>query len=426
MDDLTKALVPISAVKLALMAKQVRADSRNVLAADPIAVVGMACRVPGADSPDQFWQLLCNGIDTVSTIPTDRWDANSWFNSDLSATAKSTTKSGAFLKQIDSFDADYFGILPREAERMDPQQRLFLEVAIEAIDDAGFPQERLRGSRAGVFVASIHNDYAQLQYNDPETIDLRTLTGTLHSVLANRLSYLLDLRGPSISIDTACSSSLVAIHLASQSLRLGETDIAIAGGVSLMIVPELMVAMSKVGFMSPDGRSKTFDASADGFGRGEGCGIVVLKRLSDAVADHDRILAVIRGSAVNQDGHSTVLTAPNGLAQEQLIRTTLASAQLEPHRIGFVEAHGTGTALGDPIEVEAIASTFGRPHPDVSPCLLGSVKANVGHLEAAAGVIGLVKAVLALGREAVPPQVHFNKLNPHISLARTRLRFRPR
>jgi acyl transferase domain-containing protein/NADPH:quinone reductase-like Zn-dependent oxidoreductase len=421
MDDSTKAFAPISAVKLALMAKQVRADNRKILAADPIAIVGMACRVPGADSPDQFWQLLCNGVDTVSTIPNDRWDANSWFDSDLSATAKSTTKSGAFLNQIDSFDADYFGILPREAERMDPQQRLFLEVAIEAIDDAGFPQERLHGSRAGVFVASIHNDYAQLQYNDPETIDLRTLTGTLHSVLANRLSYLLDLRGPSVSIDTACSSSLVAIHLASQSLRLGETDVAIAGGVSLMIVPELMVAMSKVGFMSPDGRSKTFDASADGFGRGEGCGVVVLKRLSDAVADRDRILGVIRGSAVNQDGHSTVLTAPNGLAQEQLIRATLASAQLEPQRIGFVEAHGTGTALGDPIEVEAIASTFGRPHPDVSSCLLGSVKANIGHLEAAAGVIGLIKAVLALGRGAVPPQVHFNQLNPHISLDRTRL-----
>ena len=215
-----------------LLAKQTGAENRKIITADPIAIVGMACRVPGADSPDQFWQLLSDGIDAVSTIPTDRWDADSWFDSDLSVTAKSTTKCGAFLNQIDSFDADYFSILPREAERMDPQQRLFLEVAIEAIDDAGFPQERMRGTRTGMFVASIHNDYAQLQYNDPEMIDLRTLTGNLHSVLASRLSYMLDLRGPSISIDTACSSSLVAVHLASQSLRLGETDIAIAGGVS--------------------------------------------------------------------------------------------------------------------------------------------------------------------------------------------------
>ena len=218
---------------------------------------------------------------------------------------------------------------------MDPQQRLLLEVAIEALDDAGLPHERLRGSRTGVFIASYHNDYAQLQYNDLEAIDARTLTGTLHSVLANRLSYFLDLRGPSISIDTACSSSLVAVHLACQSLRSGESDIAIAGGVSLMITPELMVAMSKVGFMAPDGRCKTFDAQADGFGRGEGCGVVVLKRLADAIADGDRMLAVIRGSAVNQDGHSTLLAAPNGLAQQALIREALANgaARAGAHRL---------------------------------------------------------------------------------------------
>src|SRR5580692_1865079 len=279
----------------------------------------------------------------------------------------------------------------------------------------------LAASRTGVVVATYYNDYAQLQFSDPDAIDLRTLTGTLHSVLANRLSWFFDLRGPSISIDTACSASLVAVHLACQSLRLGESNIAVTGGVSLMIAPELLVSMSKVGFMAPDGRCKTFDEQADGFGRGEGCSVVVLKRLSDAIADADRVLAVIRGSAVNQDGHSTLLTAPNGPAQQALIRDTLARAQLSPNRIGFVETHGTGTALGDPIEVEAIAATIGQPFPGSGQCLLGSVKANLGHLEAAAGATGLVKAVLALQHEAVPGQVNYRRLNPHIQLQGTRL-----
>ncbi|HET9206060.1 MAG TPA: type I polyketide synthase, partial [Burkholderiaceae bacterium] len=331
------------------------------------------------------------------------------------------TRQGGFLRQIDAFDAGYFGILPREAERMDPQQRLLLEVAMEAFDDAGLPRERLARSRTGVYAASYHNDYAQLQYADPEAIDLRTLTGTLHSVLANRLSFLLDLRGPSLSIDTACSSGLVAVHLACQSLRSGETDVALAAGVSLMITPELLVAMSKVGFMSPDGRCKTFDAGADGFGRGEGCGAIVLKRLSDAVADGDRVLAVVRATAVNQDGHSTVLSAPSGPAQQALLRDALAQAQIEPSRVGFIETHGTGTALGDPIEVEAIAAVLGKPSPQGDRCHLGSIKANIGHLEAAAGVAGLIKTVLALQHEAIPPQPHFSTLNPHLSLAGTRL-----
>jgi myxalamid-type polyketide synthase MxaC len=410
----------ISAIKLALMAKQIRSQSETILRADPIAIIGMACRVPGGDTSEQLWTQLCKGSNAIREIPADRWDANEWYDPDLSASAKSTTRWGGFLERIDAFDADYFGILPREAQRMDPQQRLLLEVAIEAIDDAGLPHERLRGSRTGVYIASYHNDYAQLQHSDVEAIDLRTLTGTLHSVLANRLSYFLDLRSPSMSIDTACSSSLVAIHMACQSLRFGETNLAIAGGVSLIIAPELMVSMSKIGFMSPVGLCKTFDAQADGFVRGEGCGIVLLKRLSDAIADRDRVLAVIRGSAVNQDGRSTVLAAPNGLAQEALIRESLASAQLEGSRIGFFEAHGTGTALGDPIEVEAIVNTVGR-NQGSTPCLLGSVKANLGHLEAAAGVTGLIKAVLALRHEAVPAQINFSKLNPHISLADTRL-----
>ena len=421
MSDTAHPIAGLSALKLALLAKEVRAQAQQVLRADPIAIVGMACRVPGGgDTPQDFWRLLKDGVDAVREVPPERWDAATWFDADLSAPAKAATRHAGLLDRIDGFDADYFGVLPREAERMDPQQRLFLEVAMEALDDAGQTRERLAASRTGVFVASYHNDYAQLQYGDPASIDARTLTGTLHSVLANRLSYFLDLHGPSLSIDTACSSSLVAVHLACQSLRFGESDLAVAGGVSLIIAPELMVSMSKVGFMAVDGRCRTFDAEANGFGRGEGCGLVVLKRLSDAVADGDRVLAVVRGSAVNQDGHSTLLAAPHGPAQEALIREALDNAQLDAARIGYVEAHGTGTALGDPIEVEAITNVLGRV-PGASRCLLGSAKANIGHLEAAAGVTGLIKAVLALRHEAVPPQVHFTRLSPHISLDGTRL-----
>jgi acyl transferase domain-containing protein/NADPH:quinone reductase-like Zn-dependent oxidoreductase len=422
MNDAGLPAVDVSAIKLALAARQMRGEAAQALRADPIAIVGMGCRLPGGvDTPDRFWQLLRAATETVGTIPPDRWDAAAWYDPDLAAAGKANVRQGSFLDRIDGFDAAYFGVPPREAERMDPQQRLFLEVVIEALDDAGLPQPVLAGSRTGVFVASYHNDYAQLQFADAETIDLRTLTGTLHSVLANRLSHHLDLRGPSVSIDTACSASLVAVHLACQSLRMGETDIAITGGVSLMIAPELTVAMSKVGFMAPDGRCKTFDAAADGFGRGEGCSVLILKRLSDAIADRDRVLAVVRGSAVNQDGHSTVLAAPNGQAQEALIRAALSAARLTPARIGFVETHGTGTALGDPIEVEAIAATLGRPAADAGACLLGSVKANLGHLEAAAGATGLIKAVLALRHAAVPAQPNFRRLNPHIALDGTRL-----
>ncbi len=411
----------LSAIKLALMAKKLRADAAAVLRAEPIAIVGMGARCPGAESPEELWSLLSSGRDAIREVPSERWNLDALFDPDPAAPGKMLTRSGGFLDQVEGFDAAYFGILSREAERMDPQQRLFLEVSIEALEDAGLSRERLRGSRTSVFVASYHDDYSLLQLGDLEGIDERTLTGTLQSVVANRLSYFLDLRGPSVTIDSACSSSLVAVHLACQSLRAGESDLAVAGGVSLIVNPTMMVAMSKVGFMAPDGRCKTFDAAANGFGRGEGAGAVVLKRLSDAIADDDRIVGVIRASAVNQDGHSTVLAAPNGMAQRELIREALSSAQLDSSRIGFVEAHGTGTALGDPIEVEALAETVGKPAPDASACYIGSAKANLGHLEAAAGVVGLIKTVLALEHGAVPPQPKFEKLNPYISLAGSRL-----
>jgi acyl transferase domain-containing protein/NADPH:quinone reductase-like Zn-dependent oxidoreductase/acyl carrier protein len=416
----TPALSNLSSVKLALMAKQARAQLGPIVRAEPIAVVGIGCRFPGgADSPEAYWNLLRDGVDAVGDVPADRWDVDALYDPDPAAPGKMSARSGGFLREVDRFDAHYFGILRREAERMDPQQRLFLEVAIEALDHAGLPRERLAGSATGVFIASYYNDYTLMQLADHEWIDGRTLTGTQHSVLANRLSYLLDLRGPSISVDTACSSSLVAVHLACQSLRAGESDAALAGGVSLMLAPELMITLSKVGFMSASGRCRTFDAAADGFIRGEGCGVVVLKRLSDAIADSDQVLAVIRGSAVNQDGHSTVLAAPSGLAQQALLREALANAQLSPSRVGFVEAHGTATPLGDPIEVEALAAVIGAPRADDSSCYLGSAKANLGHLEAAAGVAGLIKATLVLSHAQIPRQLHFERLNPHLSLSAT-------
>ncbi len=417
MTDSGGSLRGLSAVKLALMAKQARTQLGAIARAEPIAVIGMGCRFPGgANSPAQFWQLLCDGTDAVGEIPPTRWDVDESFDDDPAVPGKSTVRQGGFLDGIDQFDAPFFGILRREAEKMDPQQRIFLEVAIEALEHAGQTRESLAGSPTGVFVASYYNDYTTLQLADRDAIDARTLTGTLHSVLANRVSYLLDLRGPSLSIDTACSSSLVAVHLACQSLRAGESRVALAGGVSLMISPEQMIVLSKVGFISPTGRCRTFDADADGFIRGEGCGAIVLKRLSDALTDGDRIFSVIRGTAVNQDGHSTVLAAPNGLAQQALLRDALENAQLSPDRIGFVETHGTATPLGDPIEVEALAAMFGAPRSDGSRCYLGSVKANIGHLEAAAGIAGLIKATLVLLHGEIPRQVHFTRLNRHLSL----------
>ena len=410
----------LSAVKLALMARQARAQLGAIARAEPIAVIGMGCRFPGgANSPEEFWAVLRNGVDAVGEIPRTRWDVDAFHDSDPATPGKIAVNAGGFIADVAEFDASFFGIMRREAERMDPQHRVFLEVAIEALDHAGQTRERLSGSDTGVFIASYYNDYAMMEFADHDFIDARTLTGTQHSVLANRLSYLLDLRGPSISIDTACSSSLVAIHLACQSLRTGESSMALAGGVSLMLAPEMMITLSKVGFMSPTGRCRTFDALADGFIRGEGCGVVVLKRLSDAIADGDRVLSVIRGTAVNQDGHSTVLAAPNGLAQQALVRTALANAQLSPDRVGFVETHGTATPLGDPIEVEALAAVIGAPRADGSRCYLGSAKANLGHLEAASGVAGLIKATLVLQHAEIPRQLHFTTLNPHLSLAGT-------
>ncbi|HEY9088384.1 MAG TPA: type I polyketide synthase [Anaerolineaceae bacterium] len=413
----------ITAIKLALLAQQIRAQSESgeYLNSEPIAVVGMSCRFPGgANSVDAYWKLLRAGTDAIGEIPADRWDINALYDPAPETPGKMTTRWGGFLDYMpDTFDAAFFGLSPREATRMDPQQRLVLEVAYEALEDAGQTRDTLSGTATGVFIASYHNDYASILNKNWDQIDAYSSTGTAHSIVANRLSYLLNLNGPSLSVDTACSSSLVAAHLACQSLRSGESDLAVAGGVSLMFTPEVTISLSKWGFMAADGRCKAFDSRADGFVRGEGCGMIVLKRLSDALADGDRIYALIRGTAVNQDGRSTVLTAPNGLAQQAVIRKAIENAHVHPADVGYIEAHGTGTSLGDPIEVDALTAVYGQPRAAGNDCVLTSVKTNIGHLEAAAGVAGLIKVVLSMRHGLIPRHLHFRQLNPHISLEGT-------
>lgn len=405
----------MSAPRLALLARNARRDGLAALLREPIAIVGMGCRFPGgASTPSRFWALLRQRFDAVREVPTDRWSIDAWYDSDPATPGKTSVRHGSFLDDIAGFDADFFGISRREAERMDPHQRLALEVVWEALEDAGVSLRSVWEKPVGVFAASYNNDYVLHQYLRNEAINERTITGVVHSIVANRISHYLGLHGPSLTIDTACSSSLVAVHLACQSLRNGECDVALAGGVSLMIRAEPFVAMSKAGFMSPDGRCKTFDARADGFGRGEGCGFIVMKRLSDALAAGDRIDAVIRGSAVNQDGRSTVLAAPNGRAQVEVVRAALADGQVDPAEVSLIEAHGTGTRLGDPIEIESLAEALG---PRARPRVIASVKANMGHLEAAAGIAGVIKAVLSIRHRTIPPQVQFERENPLLRLA---------
>jgi acyl transferase domain-containing protein/NADPH:quinone reductase-like Zn-dependent oxidoreductase/acyl carrier protein len=408
----------LSAVKLALLAQQLRAESteQSLLRAEPLAVVGMGCRFPGGASPEEYWQTLYDGIDAIREVPRERWSSEEFLDSDPAAPGKMTSRWGGFIEAADRFDASFFGISPREAARLDPQQRLFLEVSYEALDDAGLTRARLAGEQVGVFAASYHNDYGLTQYSNIETIDAYTGTGTSHSILANRLSYLLDLRGPSISVDTACSASLVAMHLACESLRSGESDIAIAGGVTLMLNPAVSIGLSKWGFLAEDGRCKTFDVRANGFVRGEGAGVVVLKRLGDALADGDTIHGLVRGSAVNQDGRTSVLTAPSGLAQQAVVRAALANGGISAEQISYIEAHGTGTALGDPIEVEALAAVMGE-RPAQQRVVLGAVKTNIGHLEAAAGMAGVIKVLLAMRNQVIPANLHFTAPNPNIGPA---------
>ncbi|WP_202592807.1 phthiocerol type I polyketide synthase PpsB [Mycobacterium tuberculosis] len=390
----------------------------RIAVAEPVAVVGIGCRFPGdVDGPESFWDFLVAGRNAISTVPADRWDAEAFYHPDPLTPGRMTTKWGGFVPDVAGFDAEFFGITPREAAAMDPQQRMLLEVAWEALEHAGIPPDSLGGTRTAVMMGVYFNEYQSMLAASPQNVDAYSGTGNAHSITVGRISYLLGLRGPAVAVDTACSSSLVALHLACQSLRLRETDLALAGGVSITLRPETQIAISAWGLLSPQGRCAAFDAAADGFVRGEGAGVVVLKRLTDAVRDGDQVLAVVRGSAVNQDGRSNGVTAPNTAAQCDVIADALRSGDVAPDSVNYVEAHGTGTVLGDPIEFEALAATYGHGG---DACALGAVKTNIGHLEAAAGIAGFIKATLAVQRATIPPNLHFSQWNPAIDAASTR------
>ncbi len=411
-----QSVSPLRRALLALEDMQTKIDALESAKTEAIAIVGMGCRFPGgADHPDAFWQLLQNRTDAITEVPPDRWNHAAYYSQNPEAPGKINTRYGGFVGEVDQFDAQFFGIAPREAVKLDPQQRLLLEVAWEALESGNIVPDKLLGSFTGVFIGISSFDYAMGLFGGapPSCIDAYAGTGTLLSPAAGRLSYILGLNGPSMVVDTACSSSLLAVHLACQSLRNQECNLALAGGVNRLLSPALSINFSQAGMLSPDGRCQTFDQSANGFVRSEGCGVIVLKRLSTALADGDHILGVIRGSAVNQDGRSSGLTAPNGVAQQAVMRQALANAKVKPSEVDYIEAHGTGTSLGDPIEVGAIGAVF-TERQDSQPLIIGAVKTNIGHLEAAAGIAGLIKVVLSLQHQEIPANLHFHQPNPYI------------
>ncbi|MBQ1076239.1 SDR family NAD(P)-dependent oxidoreductase, partial [Micromonospora sp. C31] len=397
----------------------VPADARAT-ADEPIAIIGLGCRLPGGiDDPTALWAALRAGLDAVGEVPADRWDADAWHDPQARTPGRIVTRAGAFLDDVAGFDAELFRIAPAEARHMDPQQRVALEVAWSALEDARLAPGGLAGSRTGVFLGAMAQEYHLATGADPEAITSHSAVGWDNSIIPARIAYALGLRGPVLAVATACSSSLTALHLAVQSLHRGESDLALAGGVNLMLHPHTSVAMSRFGGLSPDGRCRAFAADAAGYVRGEGCGIVVVRRLSDALRHGDRIYAVVRGSAVNSDGASNGITAPNPAAQVDVVRTALRDAAVDPADVAYVEAHGTGTPLGDPIEADALGEVF-APGRD-EPLLLGSVKTNIGHLEPAAGVAGVIKTALALHHGEIPASLHFTTPNPHIDFAANRL-----
>ncbi|MEU9446616.1 beta-ketoacyl synthase N-terminal-like domain-containing protein, partial [Streptomyces sp. NPDC048304] len=387
-----------------------------------IAVIGLACRLPGAPDADALWRLLRSGDSAVRPTPADRLRL-------AGAPAEGTPgddapRWGGYLDDVTGFDAGFFGISPREADAMDPQQRLVLELAWEALEDSRVVPARLGATSTGVFIGAAHDDYATLAHGlDPDSVTHQSFTGTHRALIANRISYLLGLRGPSVTLDSAQSSSLVALHLACESLRSGDSEIALAGGVNLQLAPQSSLFPHRFGALSPDGRCYTFDARANGYVRGEGGGLVVLKPLDRALADGDPIRAVIRGSALNNDGGGTTLTAPDAAAQEDVVRRALRNAGAAPDDIQYVELHGTGTPVGDPVEAAALGAVLGAGRPaDAPPLHVGSVKTNIGHLEGAAGIAGLLKTILALQHRELPPSLNHETPNPDIPLDTLRLR----
>ena len=413
MTDFADKLTKLSQKQLMLLALQLNERLERSQKSEPIAVIGMACRFPGADSPEDYWRLLEEGRDATRDAPADRWDMDAFYDPDPDAPGKIAARRGGYLDDVANFDAALFGVSPREALSMDPQQRLMLETAWQALERSGLAPERLAGVDVGVFLGLCNSDhFLRMAGRGLETLDNYLASGNAPSVAAGRIAYSLGFSGPAITVDTACSSSLVALQMACRSLRARETTIALAAGVNVICAPETAIALSRGRMLAPDGRCKTFDASADGFARGEGCGVLILKRLSDARSDKDQILAVIRGAAVNQDGRSGGLTVPSGPAQQAVIDAALADAGLKPADIDYVEAHGTGTSLGDPIEVRALAAAYGPGRS--APLLVGSAKSNIGHLESAAGIAGVMKTILALRAGRLPKSLHFSTPNPYI------------
>lgn len=409
-------LSPLQKAAYALKEMRSKLDAMERTQNEPIAIIGMSGRFPGANNPDEYWQLLRDGVDAVTEIPAERWPLETYYDPNPNAPGKISIRCGGFLSQsqVEQFDPHFFGISPREAVKLDPQHRLLLEVSWEALENAGQSPKALLGSQTGTFIGIDQMDYSLWQLTgDPAKFDVYSTTSNGFCFASGRLSYTLGLHGPNMPIDTACSSSLVALHLACQSLRTQECNLAIVGGVQLMLSPEFLLVLTKTQSLSPSNRCRTFDAAADGYILGEGCGVVVLKRLSEALANRDNILAIILASGVNHGGASSGITVPNELAEEGLIRQVINKAKVAPAEVNYVETHGTGTTLGDPIEVGALSAVFSeRPKDD--PLVLGAVKTNLGHLNAAAGMAGLIKTVLAFQHEEIPPNLHFKEPNPHI------------
>ena len=388
----------------------------------PIAIVGMACRFGGAPNLEAYWRLIRDGLEGVVEVPPDRWRVDDYYNAE-GGPGKTVTRRGAFVANIDQFEPTFFGVTPREASRMDPQQRMLLEVAWEAMENAGCPADQLAGTATGVYVGVGGTDYKTVPIHTAEyfqLIDAHVGTGNALSIASNRVSYALDLRGPSMSVDTACSSSSLAIHLAVESLRRGECTAALAGGVNAIITPETTIAFSQAHMLSPEGRCRSYDAGAGGYVRGEGCALVLLKRLDDAQRDGDQVLGVILGTAVNQDGRTPGISAPSVTQQEACLLSALADAGLTPDDVDYIEGHGTGTPLGDPIELQALAHVF-RQSDAAPPLWVTSVKSNIGHTETVSGAAGLIKTVLLMQHGVVPPQLHLEKLNPHAHLEGSRV-----
>lgn len=412
----------VSSLGLPLEQLDFQAESRDGAVGEPIAIVGIGCRFPGANGPAQFWDNLRQGVDSVTEVPAERWEIDTVYDSNPLAIAKMNTRSGGFLKDIDQFDRQFFDCSVREAVRMDPSHRLMAELSWEALEDAGIAPEAMGESRTGVFVGISGSDYAHLQFADESMADAYAGLGSALTNAASRISHFLNLRGPAMAIDTACSSSLSALHLALTSMRAGECEMALVGGVNIILSPSVTMSLCKAGMMAPDGRCKAFDSRANGYVRAEGAGLVLLKPLSRALADGDQVYAVIRGSASNHDGRSSALAAPNGEAQQRVVMAACNNAGVLPGQLDYVEAHGTGTPVGDPIEVNALGEVLRIGAAPDTHCAIGSVKTNIGHTESAAGVASIIKAALMLKHRTLVPSLHFVEPNPKIPFDRLRVK----